>query len=114
MKVFLDTCVWGGVPKELKSFGIDALWSGDFEKDPGDEEILKLANEQRRILITLDKDFGELAILRKIPHSHIVRLVNVSTQEQIRISKHVLELLSGAIITASANKLRIRLPDISS
>ncbi|WP_254055560.1 DUF5615 family PIN-like protein [Leptospira mayottensis] len=62
MKVFLDTCVWGGVSKELKALGIDTVWSGDFTKDPGDEEILKMAYEEKRILITLDKDFGELAV----------------------------------------------------
>ncbi len=116
MKVFLDTCVWGGVAKELRSLGIVAIWSGDFEKDPGDEEILRLAHEEKRILITLDKDFGELAIVRKLPHSGIVRLVNLSSKEQIRVSLYTLnlheaELLSGAIITASANKLRLRLAD---
>ncbi|WP_078128136.1 DUF5615 family PIN-like protein [Leptospira alexanderi] len=116
MKVFLDTCVWGGVSKELKSLGIDTVWSGDFTKDPGDEEILKLAYDEKRILITLDKDFGELAVFRKLPHCGIIRLVNLSSKEQTRISLYVLklhekELLSGAIITAFANKLRLRLPD---
>ncbi|PJZ48921.1 DUF5615 family PIN-like protein [Leptospira saintgironsiae] len=118
MKVLLDTCVWGGVLKELLLSGIDVIWVGDFQSDPGDEEILTLAFEQKRILITLDKDFGELAVVRKIPHHGIVRLVNLSTSEQVRISKYILglhekELFSGAIITASADKLRLRLPDLS-
>ncbi|MDI7204845.1 DUF5615 family PIN-like protein [Leptospira santarosai] len=116
MKVFLDTCVWGGVAKELKSLGIDTIWSGDFTKDPGDEDILKIAYEEKRILITLDKDFGELAVFRKLPHCGIIRLVNLSSKEQSRLSAYVLklhekELLSGAIATVSINKLRLRLPD---
>lgn len=41
MKVFLDTCVWNGVQRELLRQGIDVIWSGDFEKDPGDQEILE-------------------------------------------------------------------------
>ncbi|MGB5158171.1 MAG: DUF5615 family PIN-like protein [Desulfobacterales bacterium] len=45
-------------------------------------EILELAHKQNRVLITLDKDFGELAIVRKIPHSGIIRLVNISAKNQ--------------------------------
>ncbi|KON75671.1 Toxin-antitoxin system, toxin component, PIN family, partial [Leptospira kirschneri serovar Mozdok] len=53
---------------------------------------------------------------RKLPHCGIIRLVNLSSKEQMRVSLYVLklhekELLSGAIITASLNKLRLRLPD---
>lgn len=45
-----------------------------------------------------------------------LRLVNLSSKEQVRISQYILksheaELLAGAIVTASANKLRLRLPD---
>ena len=40
------------------------VWSGDWFEDPGDEEILAIARNEERILITLDKDFGELAIVR--------------------------------------------------
>ncbi|MFW6147662.1 MAG: DUF5615 family PIN-like protein [Thermodesulfobacteriota bacterium] len=31
-------------------------------EDPGDEEILARAHNKECILVTLDKDFGELAI----------------------------------------------------
>jgi len=38
-------------------------------KTPGDDEILVVARRDRRVLVALDKDFGELAIVRRIPHS---------------------------------------------
>ena len=38
------------------------MWFGDWSRDPGDEEILAIADQERRILVTLDKDFGELAV----------------------------------------------------
>jgi hypothetical protein len=44
--------------------GHDAEWCGDWQKDPGDSAVLAYAHEHRRILLTLDKDFGELAILK--------------------------------------------------
>ena len=58
MKVLLDTCVGSGVKSRLAEAGHDVVWAGDWESDPGDEEILRQAYDQGRTLITLDKDFG--------------------------------------------------------
>ncbi len=66
MKILLDTCVWGGVIPVLESAGHDVLWAGEWETDPGDESILVTAYREARIL-TLDKDFGELAIIQAVP-----------------------------------------------
>ena len=75
MKVLLDACVWGGVRKSLRDAGHDVTWAGEWSEDPGDEEILARAHRESRVLVTLDKDFGELAIVRDQEHSGIVRLV---------------------------------------
>jgi predicted nuclease of predicted toxin-antitoxin system len=40
VRVLLDTCVWGGVKQLLAQAGHDVIWTGDWEKDPGDDEIL--------------------------------------------------------------------------
>ncbi len=85
MKVLLDTCVWGGVRSALSAGGYDVLWAGDWPTDPGDEEILDRANRDSRTLVTLDKDFGELAIVRRLPHGGIVRLVALSTSQQVEV-----------------------------
>jgi len=74
MKVLLDTCIWGGAKYVLIEAGHDVVWTGDWEHDPGDEEILAYAYSEKRILITQDKDFGELAIVRGNPHCGIIRL----------------------------------------
>ena len=89
------------------------VWTGNWPKDPGDEEILAFAHREGRILVTLDKDFGELAIVRRTPHSGIVRLVNLSARQQATVCLRVLELHgeeleSGAIVTAEPCRLRIR------
>ena len=83
--------------------------------DPGDEEVLRQAFQDKRILITLDKDFGELAIMRGMAHSGILRLVNISTRQQAKICLHILvhygqELQAGALVTAEADRIRIRHP----
>ena len=115
MKLLLDTCVWGGAREELAAAGHDVVWAGDWSKDPGDEEILGLAYHERRVLVTLDKDFGELAIVYGKPHSGIVRLVDIGARQQAALCLHVLtvhgaELEAGAIVTAETSRLRIRPP----
>jgi len=116
MKLLLDTCVWGGALAELQTAGHDVVWAGQWDQDPGDEEILARALAEGRVLVTLDKDFGELAILRGLPHGGILRLAYFSARKQAGACLHVLglhgaDLEAGALITAEPGVLRIRLPD---
>ena len=113
MKLLLDSCVWGGVHLALIATGYDAIWAGDWDRDPGDDEILAQAYRQGRVLVTLDKDFGKLAFLHNRSHAGILRLVDLSTQQQIDvclrvISVYVVELQAGAVITAEIDRVRIR------
>jgi len=117
VKILLDACVWGGASEELQSAGHDVVWAGEWPEDPGDDEILERANREGRILVTLDKDFGELAIVREKPHSGIVRLVNLASRRQALaclrvINLHEEELRSGSIITVEPNRIRIRSSNI--
>jgi predicted nuclease of predicted toxin-antitoxin system len=79
LKVLLDTCLSVEARAALKAAGHDVVWGGDWEKDPGDEAILALAFTEGRVLVTLDKDFGELAVLQGVSHSGILRLVTLCT-----------------------------------
>jgi predicted nuclease of predicted toxin-antitoxin system len=77
-------------------------------------EILGRAHQEDRVLVTLDKDFGEMAIVRRLPHSGIIRLVNLGARQQAPsclrvIGLHEKELKAGAIITVEPTRLRIRL-----
>ena len=118
MNVLLDTCVWGGAKAELQTAGHDVAWIGDLSQDPGDVDILSQAHRELRVLITLDKDFGELAIRRSLPHCGIVRLVNIAARQQGAVCQQVLtqygdELKRAAIITVEAGRVRIRPPDVA-
>lgn len=115
MKLLLDSCVWGGARAEIELAGHDVIWSGDWSSDPGDDEILAHAHREGRILVTIDKDFGELAIVRRLPHSGILRLVNLAARQQAPVCLRVLarygdELTAGAIVTAGLTRIRIRPP----
>jgi predicted nuclease of predicted toxin-antitoxin system len=115
LKVLLDACVWGAAKAELEAAGHEVVWAGDWPEDPGDDTILARAYEARCVLVTLDKDFGELAVLPQIPHAGIVRPVGVSAQAEanacLRVFEfHAAELLAGAIIAVTPGRLRIRAP----
>ncbi|MDQ3774666.1 MAG: DUF5615 family PIN-like protein [Pseudomonadota bacterium] len=116
MRILLDSCVWGGARETLEDAGHDVVWSGDWKQDPGDSEILAIAHREGRILVTLDKDFGELALVYRVPHCGILRLVNFPARQQAIACLKVLELHGDelrqrAIITAEPGRLRIRLAE---
>jgi predicted nuclease of predicted toxin-antitoxin system len=58
LKLLLDTCLSARAKAELKAAGHDVVCAGDWPEDPGDEAILARGYEQRRVLVTLDKDFA--------------------------------------------------------
>jgi predicted nuclease of predicted toxin-antitoxin system len=65
------------------------------------------------VLVTLDKEFGELAILKGKPHSGIIRLAGISARLQGPLANQVLsaygeELARGAICTLEPGSTRIR------
>lgn len=113
MRLLLDSCVWGGARAELAGLGHDVEWTGAWERDPGDDEILQAAVRERRVLVTLDKDFGELAVVRGAQHCGIVRLVDIAAREQgpfcaWLLARYETDLQQGALVTADARRVRIR------
>jgi predicted nuclease of predicted toxin-antitoxin system len=64
VKVLLDSCVWGGARTVIEAAGHAVDWVGDWPADPGDEDILAQAARLGAVLVTIDKDFGELAVVR--------------------------------------------------
>lgn len=113
MKILLDSCISNKLIPLLKEKKHNVTWAGSWPKDPGDDEILKRAFQEKRILVTLDKDFGEMVIVREKPHAGIIRLVNLSLQKQSESLLYVLkhykkELQKKAFITLEPGKIRIR------
>ena len=113
MRLLLDTCGWGGAIADLEAAGHDVDWVGNWVQDPGDDSILEAALSDDRILVTLDKDFGELAIAHEQPHGGIVRLVNWSATLQARacnaaLHRYEQELMRGALVTFEPGRGRVR------
>ena len=101
------------VAEELRAEGFDVTWVGDWPMDPGDPAILARAHEDGRVLITLDKDFGELIVARKQPHVGLIRLFDVLPQDMTSTCRRILtfyarDLADGAIVTVTAKRTRVR------
>jgi len=113
MKFLLDSCLSGKAAVALRDHGHDVVWTGDWPADPGDVAILTRAREEGRVLVTLDKDFGELAIVRGERHCGIIRLVDFSVARQaatclLVLARHGCTLAEGGIVTAEPGRLRVR------
>ena len=74
MKFIADENLGIRVPKYLKSLGFDIVAVKEIAQSRLDADILDIANKEQRILITLDKDFGELVFKQKLIHSGVILL----------------------------------------
>lgn len=67
-------------------------------------------------MITLDEDFGELAVVRRLPHAGIVRIVGFASTRQghaavATLGQYGSELSVGAIVTVEPGRVRVRAPE---
>lgn len=114
MKFLLDVCADSTPVREaLVNLGHDVLSAREHCPHASDEALLALAREEERVLITEDKDFGELVFLRGLPHPSIVRLSGMTPIERADalralIERHGAAMLDCAIIVVTGNRVRIR------
>ena len=97
----------------LTDLGHDVLSALDRDPRATDEALLALANEEQRVLITEDKDFGELVFVRRLPHQCIIRFVDMRVAEKVAamrelIERHADAMHEGALIVVTRGRVRIR------
>lgn len=64
MKFLADESVEAPVVEAVRGLGHDVVYVSEMFPGVDDDRVLKRATEEHRILITGDKDFGELVYLR--------------------------------------------------
>lgn len=57
----------------LRRDGLDVLWIAESAPASVDRDVLQMAATDGRILLTDDKDFGELVVRERRPHRGVVR-----------------------------------------
>ena len=118
MKITLRFMVDVGVGKNievwLQSQGFDTVAIRDLNPRMSDVDALELAFSENRIVITMDKDFGELVYYRKQKHSGVIllRMEDARIDEKLSAVQKIIdqhgELLHGSFSTYQDEKLRIR------
>lgn len=75
MRFLLDQSSDARLVPHLRSLGHDAIRIGR-DHPPGlpDVEVLRLAQQNDRILITDHRDFGELVFRERLPHTGVIYL----------------------------------------
>ena len=113
MRFLVDECTGPAVAQWLRQQNHDVISVFDEIRGADDKEVIQKANEQNRILITNDKDFGELVFREKKPHKGVIllRLEDERTAKKIAVLKNLLEKyensLSGHFIVVTETTVRI-------
>ncbi|GBE94724.1 DUF5615 family PIN-like protein [Nostoc cycadae] len=114
MKFLADENLDWQIVERLRQDGHLVWYVAEMEPGISDDVVLDLANQEEAILLTSDKDFGELVFrLRRIASGVILtRLAGLSTISKSEIiantiNQHHSELL-GAFTVISPTAIRIR------
>ncbi len=72
--------------------GYNVKWIPDYDCEILDADLLNMANTEKRILVTNDKDFGELTFLQKKLSTGIIliRVKGQRPQNKIKVMKKLL------------------------
>lgn len=98
----------------LSSKGFDAKFVTSIMPSATDEAILNFAEKEKRILITNDKDFGELIFRLKRPYFGVILLRLKQDNPKNRkdylfyLLENFADSLENRFIVVSENKVRIR------
>lgn len=75
MRILANENVPGPVVVELRRRGHDVIWMVEAGAGVDDKHVLRRAQQERRLVLTFDKDFGELAFVQRLPAQHGVVLI---------------------------------------
>lgn len=93
MTLLADESVDFGIISNLRQKGIVVV--SVLEDFPGskDTEVLKFAQDKQYLLVTEDKDFGELTYRLKLDHCGImlIRLNDLPRNERIQLTTEIIE-----------------------
>jgi predicted nuclease of predicted toxin-antitoxin system len=113
MRFLADECCDKAVVRGLRASGYDVLSVSDISPRAGDLDVIRLSVHEKRILLTEDKDFGQLVfahgqktvgvIFLRFPTSARRQILN----EVLRLVKQQGERLAGSFVTVQPGRVRI-------
>lgn len=110
MRFLIDANLGRKFTHLLSLAGYDAVYINDLLPKASDEDVLSLAKREGRIVITNDKDFGELIFKLGMLSTGVV-LLRVSTTDPKRrfdMIKNILNKAKGKFVVVKEGQIRIR------
>jgi predicted nuclease of predicted toxin-antitoxin system len=117
MKLLADENLDFSVIARLREIGHEVLAVVEMESGISDDLVLATANAEAAILVTEDKDFGELAFRLTLVHQGVIllRLAGLPAARKAEILTELLEShsieLPGSFTVVSPGLVRIRKPE---
>jgi len=114
MRFLVDESTGASVAALLRNLGHDVLVVAEAMSQAKDPEILSRAVAEGRIVVTNDKDFGELVYRAGQPHAGILLLrpQNETAASRVALVRAVLEQhadqLPGRFVVATETHVRVR------
>ena len=116
MRFLVDECTGPAVARWLREQGHDVVSVYEQARASSDDVVIQMANDEARILITNDKDFGEKVFRSKRSHCGVVllRLNDERPSSKIQVISRLLGLyadkLQGSFIVVSERRIKIGKP----
>ena len=100
MRFIVDECTGPAVAKWLRSLHHNVYSVYDEARGSDDESIIEKANRENYILITNDKDFGELVFHMRKAHKGVIllRLEDERSENKIAVLSRVIESYSDKLV----------------
>ncbi len=99
LRFLVDLGVGKGIERYLREEGYDTKAVRDIDPRMEDEEIIRTAVTENRMIITMDKDFGELVYHSSMEHSGVLllRLEDATGTEKSQVVKYIMKNYSDRI-----------------
>lgn len=110
MRFLVDESVGNKFANIMEDLGYDTLFVGEIMPEVDDASILFFAEREVRVLITADKDFGELIFKLGTPTAGVILLRTLKKDPQMRFDmiKGLLDKAKGKFIVVEEGHTRIR------
>ena len=110
MRFLVDESSGKALANLLKNAGYDVLFVRDILPATSDERILDFAESEKRVVITDDKDFGELVFRLNMPTSGVIFLRTLTTDPEkiFEMIKGILDKAEGKFIVIREGRIRER------
>ncbi len=117
MRFLLDESADARLAAHLRSRGHDVtVIAQDYPHALADPDVLAIAHREGRILITNDRDFGELVVRGRRPHAGVIlfRLTAIDLPSKIERLTEVLDRHAEQLdqfLVVSDERIRVRPPE---